>query len=451
MTLPNGPNFDAKLASLSTLFENVPMSKLECALRWANGDVNEAAAILCDSSLSPKRKKQRQMRLNEFVKKPVHHIPAPVPAITSPSSSSKPMRTLNETLQPWTSQGDKMKKTISHAKFLVKPEHVAEHTPCELLLNALSPSFANELLLEMLEEAKQWGRNQWWLFEREVTSPHTTSFYYANTTDYGYEEGQDYYYNGFKTEKPRCFPPLLEEARKIVQHIVNERLSYRDRHPFEIQGEWIPNVAIGNSYASSKESINFLVHFYTTLHLTYLGPRPIIVSLSLGVTRQFRLRRMPLSDSTGNEKPGQLYSIPLPHNSILIMHPPTQEEFRHEVPSQRTIELHPVSGSTRINITFRSYRPEFSPRYTPRCHCGISCVLRVVQKQEQTLGRYFYACYSGGAQQDRTCGYFEWLDVEKRLKQHREQEKGEIAEKETDEQKADEVVHEIIDLKTNLA
>ena len=53
--------------------------------------------------------------------------------------------------------------------------------------------------------------------------------------------------------------------------------------------------------------------------LTNLGPRPTIVSLSLGATRLFRLQRI---DSD------EVHDIWLPHNSVLIMWPPTQVSFR---------------------------------------------------------------------------------------------------------------------------
>ena len=112
--------------------------------------------------------------------------------------------------------------------------------------------------------------------------------------------------------------------------------------------------------------------------LTALGRRPTIASLSLGATRTFRVTRAPMREPRGNgasgtpagQKPsaaqGKLAGaaaagagvqglgkaavggvgqgrggggaaapsgadIALPHNTLLIMWPPTQEEFLHEV------------------------------------------------------------------------------------------------------------------------
>lgn len=76
--------------------------------------------------------------------------------------------------------------------------------------------------------------------------------------------------------------------------------------------------------------------------LTYLGPRAVIGSLSLGVAREFRVRKITARDETGVEglkrsaekatsradAEGQI-AIHLPHNSLLVMHAEMQEEWKH--------------------------------------------------------------------------------------------------------------------------
>lgn len=124
-------------------------------------------------------------------------------------------------------------------------------------------------------------------------------------------------------------------------------------------------------YAGKDESV--APH---TDKLTALGRRPIIASLSLGATRTFRVTRAPVREPRGSgaagtpagQKPAQGKlagasaagagaqglgqaavggvgqgrggggaaapsgaDIALPHNTLLIMWPPTQEEFLHEV------------------------------------------------------------------------------------------------------------------------
>lgn len=71
-----------------------------------------------------------------------------------------------------------------------------------------------------------------------------------------------------------------------------------------------------------------------------LGPEPVVVSLSLGATRTFRLR--PRAGGAG----GGL-DLPLTSGSLLVMRGSTQRTYRHGVPKQ------PRVSSPRINLTFR--------------------------------------------------------------------------------------------------
>jgi alkylated DNA repair dioxygenase AlkB len=97
-----------------------------------------------------------------------------------------------------------------------------------------------------------------------------------------------------------------------------------------------------------------------------LGPYTTIVSLSLGVTRNFRLR-----DTPGSAEIPRTYEIPLTHNSVIIMHGGTQEWYKHSIPpvaKGRAIDLYKpawtkdgqfipaedrVGYNSRINVTFR--------------------------------------------------------------------------------------------------
>lgn len=72
----------------------------------------------------------------------------------------------------------------------------------------------------------------------------------------------------------------------------------------------------------------------------YLGPLPVIASISLGTERAFRLRASAiLPDGT---LPRTL-SISLPHNSLLIMHGGCQERCKHSVPPMGAIDLFRLS------------------------------------------------------------------------------------------------------------
>jgi alkylated DNA repair dioxygenase AlkB len=101
---------------------------------------------------------------------------------------------------------------------------------------------------------------------------------------------------------------------RIKDHYNGQKLKYQSPDP------WRPNCAFVNCYNGGTESVG-----YHSDQVTYLGPRAIIGSISLGVAREFRVRRVvPLeTDSKGKTKEGSdaegQISIHLPHNSLLIM------------------------------------------------------------------------------------------------------------------------------------
>ena len=136
--------------------------------------------------------------------------------------------------------------------------------------------------------------------------------------------------------------------------------------------------------------------------LTYLGPRAVIGSLSLGVAREFRVRKIIARDGEDPagykdqraDTEGQI-SIHLPHNSLLIMHAEMQEESNHSITEAPVIDPHPIAGNKRINVTYRYYRDSFHPRFTPRCKCKVATVLRCVQRTKGNRGRYMWMCHAG--------------------------------------------------------
>lgn len=73
-----------------------------------------------------------------------------------------------------------------------------------------------------------------------------------------------------------------------------------------------------------------------------LGNQPVIASLSLGAERKFNMKYKTTQE---------LLSIPLEHNSLLIMKGDFQKEWKHSVPKTKK-EVGP-----RINLTFRKVYP----------------------------------------------------------------------------------------------
>ena len=187
-------------------------------------------------------------------------------------------------------------------------------------------------------------------------------------------------------------PAVNEEiAKRIKYHYPNgKRLKYQSPR------DWIPNAAFVNCY-QAKESVG-----YHCDQLTYLGPRAVIGSLSLGVAREFRVRKIVARDDEGStgskdqraDAEGQI-AIHLPHNSLLVMHAEMQEEWKHSIHPASAIDPHPISGNKRINVTYRYYRESFHPKYTPRCKCNVATVLRCVQRKKENRGRYMWMCHAG--------------------------------------------------------
>jgi alkylated DNA repair dioxygenase AlkB len=123
---------------------------------------------------------------------------------------------------------------------------------------------------------------------------------------------------------------------------------------------WQPTYTLAHLYANGSESVG-----QHTDRLTMIGPLPTIASVSLGTARMFRLRpaneavaakalaalqlstapansgaasvRAVGSSSSSRVQAKQLANIDrvLPDRSLLIMWPPCQEEWRHEVSCTR--------------------------------------------------------------------------------------------------------------------
>ena len=162
-----------------------------------------------------------------------------------------------------------------------------------------------------------------------------------------------------------------------VQAAVNAEIKHRiagfypdgKKLRYQSPKEWVPNAAFVNCYNGGQESVG-----YHSDQLTYLGPRAVIGSLSLGVAREFRVRRIVPRDEAENAESGRQrkdtdradaegqIAIHLPHNSLLVMHAEMQEEWKHSIHPAQAIDPHPIAGNRRINITYRHYRESFHPR-----------------------------------------------------------------------------------------
>lgn len=240
-------------------------------------------------------------------------------------------------------------------------------------------------------------------------------------------EPSQYLYNGARLTDVRKITPYLDKVKPLVQQAVNSEIQerIRTRCPGGVKlkhqspNPWNPNAAFVNCYNGPAESVG-----WHSDQLTYLGPRAVIGSLSLGVSREFRVRRIVPKDDQGDngtssvdtakadgDAAGQI-AIHLPHNSLLVMHAEMQEEWKHSIAPAQSVDPHPVAGNRRINVTYRDYKARLHPSMTPKCRCGVPTVLRVVQKKKENWGRYFWMCHAGNVPGKDGCTFFQWAEFD---------------------------------------
>ncbi|KAH9811302.1 hypothetical protein DFH28DRAFT_982860 [Melampsora americana] len=514
-------NHDASVALLASIFEESDIDELVNALKATGGDAELAIERLIQAANPKKRtfespatnsntcsdqralnppKRTKSVTVNSWLRRPnllsnqplcpdsqgiIEEvlIPRSDGNLMRKSTRQTPMgsgllRSINDVLGPPDSSKELRTPRSLPPLLLATAKDISACLPCcSLLYNILPKDLATRLYLNMVADSQgagkdkiPWTKNRWWLNDREVESPHSTAFFVSKLQGDGddcsvdYAESAQYWYAGKALEadaKPRYFLPEMEDARRLIEPIVNRLLrndaeilemAQRVTNPVERfsdewNGDWRANVAASNSYRGSQESVGWHAD-----QLTYLGPYPTIASLSLGTGRQFRLRAVRnLNDPLA--PPPRTYSIFLPHNSLLIMHGSCQERYKHCIPKQNSIDVFkPLSSNEsyleRINITFRFYRPDFRPSRvdqatpdeslgTPKCHCGIPTILRADQKGKASINSlktksftgpsqgqstdqqaqsdykllFFWQCQGNLQNQGKNCGFFRLLDM----------------------------------------
>lgn len=388
---------DFKLAVLASLHPDVAQDILLEALLSSDGQVETASEILAKDRAAFSGHAKRA--------KTVGHQSTLTNLIRSASGENAVNKSLT-----------KKGKTL----FLYSPQDVETHTPCSIIHNFLPVEEASSLLEELLDESKTFEKETFQLFDRTVESPHTMSFYVDSLTEVE-EQKTTYVYNGSRIKDIRQTPPKMLSASTKVCQAVNDEVRRRiaqyyphgEKLRYQDPKEWKPNTAFVNCYDGPQQSVG-----YHSDQLTYLGPRAVIGSLSLGVAREFRVRKIVPKDTNNNsddastaDSQGQI-SIHLPHNSLLVMHAEMQEQWKHSIVPTTAIDPHPIAGNKRINITYRYYKPSFHPKFTPKCHCKIPTVLRCVQRKSENLGRYMWMCHAGYTPGQKGCTFFKWAEFD---------------------------------------
>lgn len=171
-----------------------------------------------------------------------------------------------------------------------------------------SPKESSEYFQILLNEI-EWQEDDIKVFGKTYKQPRLTALYGMNNASYRY--------SGI-TMFPKPFNSILKEIKTKIEEITEIKFTtvllnfYRDGSD-------------SNGWHSDDEK--------------ELGENPVIVSISLGAERTFRLRHK--KDKT------QKKNLILQHGSLLIMKGETQHHWQHCIPKSKK-DIKP-----RINLTFR--------------------------------------------------------------------------------------------------
>ena len=383
---PSDDDTDSKLAVLTSIFPNYSLDSLLDVLISCNGSILETKTLLDGADLRSSRP-DGNASFGTF---------ATTEQQIKPTTASKQItlkrffRDCEGTESKPSALAIKKQRLETKGKpiHLYDPDDVRSLLPCTLHFGVFPKELADRLLTTMLKESETWEENKFNMFDRDVSSPHTTSVYTDSAAIFANKMAS---YNGKQIKNIRMFNADMSEAKEMVERIVNTEISKRGLMPYQCPTKWYSDMAVCNRYSGPKQSVGF-----HSDQLTHLGPHAVIASVSLGVTREFRLKNRDPS------KPYAPISVHLPHNSLIIMHAGCQEIYKHAIMpcplSSVMTDTHPIAGVTRINITYRMYLPSFTSEKNPKCECQRPMILRVCNPANDITGnhkltpRYIWVC-----------------------------------------------------------
>lgn len=281
---------------------------------------------------------------------------------------------------------------------LYTPEAVEEYLKgyVSFYKSFFPPEMADEILIYLMKQKDNLSPNEFYLFENYCVSNHSLGFF---SVDRELGDCRSLLYNGLPINAQPLNDALERAANYVSKFLNNDVIPTSERLPFQSDEKWECNVCLVNLYEKISNNLD-----WHSDRLTHIGPHNYIVSASLGATREFRIRK----NYSQGDSPPPIYSIVVPHNSMVLMRPGCQEEYKHSVsPLRRPIQLHEISRLSRYNITFRHYSAKFLNN-SPKCHCGKKMLLRRSYKRPETRGNYFWSCEN--VYKNKDCGCFYWAD-----------------------------------------
>lgn len=180
----------------------------------------------------------------------------------------------------------------------------------EYYRNLLSNTQA-QALYRTLNETLNWQQEHIQIFGKTIASPRLQCFYGDPDVKYRYS-GRTF-----------IATPWTDTLAKL-KHLISGLAGY----PF--------NGVLCNLYRDGQDAMG-----WHSDNEPELGQNPVIASVSLGEARNFSLRK------TRHTK--QYLSLPLEHNSLLLMPEGFQSLYQHAVPRSKK------NNDARINLTFRMF------------------------------------------------------------------------------------------------
>lgn len=371
---------EVKILKLKNLFPEIKdEGVLLEVLVSCGGSVKEAELLLLDQFQDDgsKKRKSDEMRLSKYQS-----------SISSLFEGNKKLKT--------TEPVRRINKSNTKTVLLHTKEDVEATLPYVTFhRNFLPQEVANNILRHLLANKQHFKPKTFHLFENECVSNHRTGVFSSNDKFLNHEV--ELVYNAEKMSSIAQYNDDLRILQMLVEDKVESEILERGvTSPFQPK-TFNGDFSVCNIFEDRTNNLD-----WHSDRLSYIGPLPLIASISLGATREFKLRR----NHPVKQNPHPIYSIPLPHNTLIIMHSGTQEEYKHCVMlSASPIEKHPISNQVRFNLTLRSYCPRYY-NDPPRCKCDVGMILRRSYKTIESRGKYFWQC--NNIYKNKSCGDFKW-------------------------------------------
>ncbi|ODV96760.1 hypothetical protein PACTADRAFT_48574 [Pachysolen tannophilus NRRL Y-2460] len=271
--------------------------------------------------------------------------------------------------------------------------------------NFLPPEIADNALRYILQPEHHLKENEFYLFDNKCKSSHKSGIFSNPDPFITNLRTNRVFYDGKEVKNFNSYNNDMGIIQVLIENLMEELNSTRQKlSPFQ-PTEWKGDVCVVNRYDTKQDHLD-----WHSDKLTNMGPLPTIASLSLGATREFKLRK----NHPFENNPNPILSIPLPHNTLIIMHSGCQEEYKHCVmSSSRPIDGHTISKQVRVNLTYRYFHPRFQTSNLPKCpKCKNSMALRRSFKSVTSRGKYIWMCMGGYL--GKNCNGFHWANFNKK-------------------------------------